>query len=283
MFKVKYDTATKKFSTKDLPESYFSFLKDIDLNDQNASDNDNYYTALDRYISEFNDLKNDKTIADSLSEAKKVEMKTVKLYYYRKKIFKGKILDYELTSFLKRVIMQNKIDKNIMDDLIRDYKTTCTNKEYISIINNTYNQVQKLGKGKPAPEFSLKDKDGKVISLTDLKGKIVYIDFWATWCGPCRAEMPDAKKLEEEFKDKDVVFLNINVEDNIELWNKYLVKNNDGINVFADGEQTKKLKEDYAFDGIPRYVLIDRNGKLLNANAARPSGNINKSITDALK
>jgi thiol-disulfide isomerase/thioredoxin len=272
----------KKWEKKELPKGYFDFLNAIDLNDEKSLDIVEYVVALDRYGSEKMDFNNDKSIADSLPDAKKAEMKMVKIYYYTKQIFKDKVLDYELTEWLYRIIKRNTNDIKIVDDLIKDYKATCKNQAYISIIDNTYIQINQLTKGSIPPPFSLINEEGKKVSLNDLKGKIVYIDFWSTSCVPCRLEMPDSKKLIEKYKDKEIVFLYINIEDNKESWIKYLEKNKEGTHLYADRELSKKLMHDYAFDGIPHFVLIDRAGKLIDVNAERPSGKADKQIARAL-
>jgi thiol-disulfide isomerase/thioredoxin len=282
MFSVEYNPTTKKMGKKELPKGYFDFLNAIDLNDEKSLDIVEYVVALDRYGSEKMDFNNDKSIADSLPDAKKAEMKMVKIYYYTKQIFKDKVLDYELTEWLYRIIKRNTNDIKIVDDLIKDYKATCKNQAYISIIDNTYIQINQLTKGSIPPAFSLINEEGKKVSLNDLKGKIVYIDFWSTSCVPCRLEMPDSKKLIEKYKDKEIVFLYINIEDNKESWIKYLEKNKEGTHLYADRELSKKLMHDYAFDGIPHFVLIDRAGKLIDVNAERPSGKADKQIARAL-
>jgi thiol-disulfide isomerase/thioredoxin len=282
MFSMEYNPTTNKIEKKDLPKDYFDFLKTIDLNDDKSLDIPEYTVSLDRYIEEKIDFNNDKSIADTLSETKKKELKMVKLYYFIKQILNDKVLDYKLTEWLYRLIKYSTNDTKIVDDLITDYKATCKNPEFVSIIDKTYIQIKQLTKGSIPPPFTLINEDGKKVSLNDFKGKIVYIDFWSTACVPCRLEMPDSKKLIEKYKDKEIVFLYVNIEDNMESWIKYLEKNKEGMHIYADREQSKNLMHDYGFDGIPHFVLIDREGKLINANAERPSGKADKEIAKAL-
>lgn len=113
--------------------------------------------------------------------------------------------------------------------------------------------------GKPAPEFILPSFDGEKVNLSDFKGKkVVVLDFWASWCGPCRMAMPEVQKLSNELKDKDVVFFAINIgEDKLKIQN-FISKNNIKIPVLMD--QTGKVAGSYGVEGIPRLVIIDKNG-----------------------
>ena len=112
--------------------------------------------------------------------------------------------------------------------------------------------------------------EGKKISLSSYKGKIVFVDFWATWCKGCIVAMPQSYELMEKFKNRnDMVFLYINISDDIERWKKFLAKENmEGVSLYANKEQTENLYKTYSFNGIPHYVLIDKQGKLINANLA---------------
>ena len=95
---------------------------------------------------------------------------------------------------------------------LSDIKDTAS----LALIELQYRQTSALFPGNNASVFTLKTRDGKNVSLTDFKGKVVYLDFWASWCGPCMMEMPSAKKLQDTFAKQDVVFLYVSVDDNLE-------------------------------------------------------------------
>lgn len=82
----------------------------------------------------------------------------------------------------------------------------------------------KTAPGQPAPDFSFPDMDGNMVSLEDLRGKYVYIDIWATYCSPCRAEIPYLQKLEEKLKDKNIYFVSISVDTNKKTWENMVKK-----------------------------------------------------------
>ena len=104
------------------------------------------------------------------------------------------------------------------------------------------------------------------------KGKVIYIDFWATWCSPCRAEIPDAKRLASEFAKDDVIFLNLCAQSREDDWSK-LVKQKElgGEHMFLSDAEYDQLSKLYDVSGFPTYVLIDRAGTVISKNAPRPS------------
>lgn len=125
-----------------------------------------------------------------------------------------------------------------------------------------------------SPTFDYENHKGGSTKLEDLRGKYVYIDVWATWCGPCRAEIPYLKKVEEKFHDKNIEFVSISIDTkkDYEKWKKFVVeKELGGIQLFADKDWSSDFIKAYGITGIPRFILIDPQGMIVNANADRPS------------
>ncbi|WP_316794118.1 TlpA disulfide reductase family protein [Pedobacter frigoris] len=127
--------------------------------------------------------------------------------------------------------------------------------------------------GGNAVDFSFPDQNGKVVSLSDFKGKVVVMDIWATWCAPCKAEIPHLKKLEQELHGKDVVFVSISTDEqkDKDKWLKMVKDMNlTGVQLYAGGF-ANKVTDFYKIATIPRFIVIDREGKLINPNSPRPS------------
>ncbi len=131
-----------------------------------------------------------------------------------------------------------------------------------------------LFKGIVAPEFKeYVDYNGGTKSLSDFKGKFVYIDVWATWCGPCKEQMPYYKKVIEKYKGNDkIAFLSISTdeESNFDGW-KAMVKEKavGGVQLFS--KRDINFAKNYRITSIPRFILIDPQGKIVKAKAPRPS------------
>ena len=117
----------------------------------------------------------------------------------------------------------------------------------------------------PAPDFTLTTPDGKALTLSSLKGKVVLIDFWASWCGPCRKENPNLVKLYEKYKNKEFTILSVSLDDNETAWKSAIEQ--DGLvwpNHVSDlkGWQSP-MTQVYGFNSIPHTVLVSKDGKIL--------------------
>ena len=156
-------------------------------------------------------------------------------------------------------------------------------KFYKEYIGESISLKTDLAKGTPSPTFeNYENYKGGTTSLSDLKGKYVYVDVWATWCGPCKAEIPSLKALEEEYHDKNIQFVSISIDDDrthgnsrekaLEDWKAMVAdKELGGIQIMAPEGWKSKFVEDYRIKGIPRFILIDPNGNVVTPDAPRPS------------
>jgi len=136
-----------------------------------------------------------------------------------------------------------------------------------------------------APSFDYENHKGGKTSLESLKGKYVYIDVWATWCGPCRAEIPYLKKVEEKYQGKNIEFISISVdaEKDHDKWKTFVTdKNLGGIQLFADKSWNSDFTKAFQINAIPRFILIDPNGVVVDADAKRPSNPKLQEQLDAL-
>ncbi len=142
---------------------------------------------------------------------------------------------------------------------------------------------------KPAPAaFTAKTLEGKTVSLDEFKGKVVYIDFWASWCGPCRQQFPFAKALKEKFTEKEkkkIVFLYISIDENEESWRSAIEKLEiHGFHTISPGNWNSEACRFFKISSIPRYMLLDKEGNIADENAKRPGDeNIYDDIIELLK
>lgn len=151
----------------------------------------------------------------------------------------------------------------------KDSPMASTMENQVFQIENAYNEyknsISAAPGAKTAPEIAMKNPAGKIMKLSSLRGKIVLIDFWASWCGPCRRESPNVVKLYNKYKDKGFTVFSVSLDNDAEAWKKAIAQ--DGLiwpNHVSDllGWNTP-MTQLYGFNSIPHTVLIDKNGKIL--------------------
>jgi peroxiredoxin len=157
-------------------------------------------------------------------------------------------------------------------DVYKDFAPKIKTAFYADTLKAYYTNVQRLKPGSPAPQFVLKDENGKTVSLASFKGKAVYIDFWGVGCGPCIYDITNnVPALHEKYKDKDIVFINICVDSDEKQWKESLKKLNlHGVNLLAQGWTKNPTVKAYNITGIPHYYLLNNEGKIVNNNSERP-------------
>jgi len=146
-----------------------------------------------------------------------------------------------------------------------------------SSVKKKYNQVYEgfIGDtafiGKSSYNFSLADTTGKNVSMKDFKGKVIFIDVWATWCGPCKEQIPFLKEIEEEYKNnKNIVFLGVSIDrlQDKQKWLRFIQKEKlPGVQLLDD---SKGFRQKYDISSVPRFLLIDKQGKWIEIRCPRP-------------
>ncbi|MGC9099742.1 MAG: TlpA family protein disulfide reductase [Caldisericum sp.] len=127
---------------------------------------------------------------------------------------------------------------------------------------NTNNTTAQTGNDREtAPDFSWKDNNGNVVKLSDLKGKVVLLDFWATWCGPCRMTIPHVEAIYEKYKDKGVVVIGINLDQGDLSKVQQFIKEQ-GMKYLVVTDPNSQVAGLYGVNSIPRFFIIDKNGKI---------------------
>lgn len=257
----KYHTHYAKIEGFKVSESFPKFDSTIDL------DNDNDYLFSNTYkqiVSAKFGEKIESQLANEDELSAKYALPMIKNHKSQSiKNALAQTLSYEVNA-------GNPEAQNLYNDII-DISTDVKFKEDLTL---KYNKIKTLAAGKPSPAFDYENHKGGKTSLESLRGKYVYVDVWATWCGPCRKEIPSLKKVEEQYHGKNIEFVSISIDavKDHEKWNKFVTeKQLGGIQLFADSDWNSKFVKEYAIDGIPRFILIDPSGNIISADAPRPS------------
>lgn len=126
---------------------------------------------------------------------------------------------------------------------------------------------------KPAPNFVLKDLEGKEVALTSFKGKLVYLKFWASWCGDCIKQVVPQRNLQQALAgDTAIVFIHVSVDGDEQKWRESVERNKlNAVELWSSQGEAGNITDNYDLDQIPRYILIDKNGFVLDNNAPKPS------------
>lgn len=144
-------------------------------------------------------------------------------------------------------------------------------------------KVALVATGNKLPEGIIYNLERAPISTTDFKGKLLVLDFWATWCGPCLREAPLFQKLGAKYKDKDVAFVGVSIDEKFETWKSHVERKKYTGNQFWIGVQEEQDFFSFAYSemdfdgekmilmGVPRYVFVSPDGIILNSAAAKPS------------
>lgn len=217
-----------------------------------------------KYNEAFELYNNKEQTEENLHKLKALSSDLNKLYNAQIKEFVDFIPQYSKSSALMMIIYNNLISGSIdeLQKALKGFDQQLVDKNYYAKeIAQKVNMVKAAEVGKMAPDFEIKSLDGKLVKLSSLRGQYVLIDFWASWCGPCRKEIPNLMKVYNEFKDKGLKLIGVSIDDDEAKWKKAVLEEKLNYLQLRDSEkQTMKL---YNYNGIPFIVLISPEGVIL--------------------
>ena len=182
--------------------------------------------------------------------------------------------------------LRSALENPEMDEAFKNLMLTVLKQEQkqLEAMAKRAQDAQKM-KGKPSPLFVYENHKGGTTNLKDFRGKYVYIDVWATWCGPCRKEIPHLQKIEEKYHNKNIVFVSISVDKEKDhgKWKNFVDKEAlGGVQLIADKDWKSDFIAAYDIHSIPRFILIDPKGNVVRSDAARPSDPALQELLDKL-
>lgn len=247
--------------------------------DENFEPSDVYYTTMQKLAAENTNLS-------GLQAYRRFVEKAVEVMASREASgASDELLDREI-----KYIIDNYKDSTLLSDLMHHYifdyvsahgvgekkelvdyyKQYVKDEELVQDFDQLCATWGKLNPGDPSPEFNFVNDKGDFVSLESLRGKFVYIDIWASWCGPCRREIPYLKELEKKFEGKPITFVSISCDNDAEAWRKAMKEENvSGIQLYMNHDLA--FAKAYIVNGIPRFILLDKEGCIVDAHMTNPS------------
>ena len=173
-------------------------------------------------------------------------------------------------SSLSALFFMNYLEKQYPEEYVRVANSLFSKYPNNGLVKHYKSKAKKMMEIKPgqkAPEITLPNPGGEKVSLSSLRGNIVLIDFWASWCGPCRKASPHLVKLYERFHDEGFEIFSVSLDKTKENWVKAIKEDNLHWTHVSDLKYWQSIVVDlYNFNGIPHTVLVDREGKVIAKN-----------------
>lgn len=242
---------------------------DVPLYNPKAIFSDSYYSFLKLYFTYGYRLKNPEYGYILTKEASRI-----------KASLKNEIRDYFITGIMAELFLNclSGGEFKIIDSLyaLNDFKLSPKQLEYIGHRKSDYLERDKpeisLYPKNCAPDFEIRDVNGDIHKLSDLKGKMIYLHFWATWCGPCLSEIPALNEFANKVDPEKILIVNVCLDNELYKVKKIITeKKLAGLNLICDEKSYKQISKLYNISSIPHYALIDENGLIIKNHCNRPN------------
>ncbi len=252
-----------KYQKKDFSTQYKQTFSQIEFNDVDILQHPDANEMLSKLFTIHEDVLDKKRVIPNLLKDRANELKHDEL---RER--------YVLSELNKLVISQNIFLLDEVANNITPFVKSNEGKEQLETMKSTINKlVLREMRGKDAFEFKFADTDGKMVKMSDFRGKYVFIDVWATWCAPCNINIPYLNKIEEELEGKNIAFVSISIDkpEQRQKWIDFLNKTHiGGTALIANNAFKDDMCKYYGINAIPRFMLIDPNGKIISAHCRQP-------------
>lgn len=216
-----------------------------------------------------NEYAASQNLPNAEEEGKKIEAKYDAAMDNQVKLIKAFIEKTDNTLIDFYAVSYLNIDENyeFINKVIEEHKSNIDEREYTKVYTAKFAEYSKLAVGSIAPDIKMKDPNGNEQSLSSLRGKVVLVDFWASWCGPCRKENPNNVILYKEFKSKGLEIFGVSLDKNKEAWTEAIMQDNlTWIHVSDLKYWSSDAAALYKVESIPATFLLDKEGKIVAKN-----------------
>ena len=184
-------------------------------------------------------------------------------YDQAKKSMEGRVLYWYLAGQVIEGFEGGSEQFELAHEKWEDFEKINPHPEYTEAVAATLHKALRLSPGQPAPDFTLSDLDGQPVSLSQFKEKAIFLDFWASWCGPCINNLAFLRQIKAQMADQQVVFLNISLDESDSAWRKAVAEHGiKGVHVRAHGWGSEVAKS-YNVTSLPEYYLVDAQGLIV--------------------
>lgn len=258
----------------ELPENYYAFLENPGLFDGSRLNSETYVNFLMAYLGHCADDHKARFSEDA--SANEIN------YTLAGELVAGESGYYVQAISINREFNYGDLDKALA--LYENFMETSGSEDLKARVTKTWNGIQALMPGNPAPDFTMTDINGNEVSLSDFRGKVVYLKFWASWCGPCMRQVPPAAELKKRLADQDdLVFMYVSIDTDPEAWRNSVERNQiSGIHFQTPGRErgTPAL---YQVKWIPTFFIIGKDGNIFDNRPPQPSdANVDEVLLKAL-
>lgn len=239
--------------------NYFSFLEQLDMQQKASLESMTFPTFLRNYITHL---------------SRQAQLSSSDKHYFKNiyELVSNSLQGASRTMAQAHIIRQSMQQGNVLHvpAMLQNFEMDKANLLVHAALRQQYESHPGLGIGSVAPEFSLYDVNGQLVSLSDFRGKTVYLSFWRTDCGLCMVEQPHAQELARKLQGHDVVLVNIGVDENEQTWRSVVQSRGlSGVQLYLQG-QGHELARKYGLKDVPAYFLIDETGTILSTKPRRP-------------
>ena len=272
---------------ENLPADYHDALDQVDLVDEAAIGTTDYRTFLERNFWRIEEEAEERAEREQLSEEQRrafIQPHTIAYlpdfivrldeeqrrgdliqphnisYHLAKRLLHGKVLYFFLAGEIIDDFQQGRFDQG--EQRLAEFLQDNPYSAYTEVVEEIVREASKLKPRQPAPDFTLDDLQGRSVSLSDFKGQAVFLDFWASWCGPCIGAVPYLEEIKQQTRDQKVIFLNISL-DSADKWHQAVEEHGlTGVHVHAPGGWQAAVAQLYQVRGIPSYYLVGPDGRM---------------------
>lgn len=251
---------------------YYNYLRSLIREEESLLELEDYKTALSSFVQAYSvkDAENNNAL----------ERLRMTLDFITKNISNPAVASYLVDKFATAYVSRSGVDH--LDEIAPVYNEKVISLEQKARFEEMCAEWAKIARGQSSPSFKYTDIEGNEVCLEDLAGKYVLIDVWATWCAPCRGELPALKDLEHQYKDKNICFVSISCDENKAAWEKMVKEEKlGGVQLHMAGDQ--EFMNAYQIRSIPRFILLDPEGKIVTSVMTRPSNPETVATLDSLE